>query len=107
MGLDTARRIVASVDLPVSIDFEGGYVVSPGDVAANAARLVEDSPALMQLRLLQMVGEQSGNTIVLGTAPVAPHKPPAGRAQRWRIFAPASSAHARGCEHRLRAYRSE
>lgn len=33
---------------------------------ANAARLVSDNPALMQLRLLQVVGEQSGNTVVLG-----------------------------------------
>jgi len=33
---------------------------------ANAARLVQDNPALMQLRLLQVVGEQSGNTVVLG-----------------------------------------
>jgi regulator of protease activity HflC (stomatin/prohibitin superfamily) len=33
---------------------------------ANAARMVADNPALMQLRLLQVVGEQSGNTVVLG-----------------------------------------
>ena len=33
---------------------------------ANAARLVQDTPSLMQLRLLQVVGEQSGNTVVLG-----------------------------------------
>ena len=33
---------------------------------ANAARLVQENPALMQLRLLQVVGEQSGNTVVLG-----------------------------------------
>jgi hypothetical protein len=33
---------------------------------ANAARLVHDNPALMQLRMLQVVGEQSGNTVVLG-----------------------------------------
>ena len=33
---------------------------------ANAARMVSDNPALMQLRLLQVVGEQSGNTVVLG-----------------------------------------
>lgn len=32
----------------------------------NAAHLVADNPALMQLRLLQVVGENSGNTIVLG-----------------------------------------
>lgn len=33
---------------------------------ANAARVVEGSPALMQLRLLQEIGSASGNTIVLG-----------------------------------------
>ena len=33
---------------------------------ANAARLVHDNPALMQLRVLQVLGEQSGNTVVLG-----------------------------------------
>jgi regulator of protease activity HflC (stomatin/prohibitin superfamily) len=33
---------------------------------ANAARLIEEKPSLMQLRLLQEVGGQTGNTIVLG-----------------------------------------
>lgn len=33
---------------------------------SNAARMIEDKPALMQLRLLQEVGGQTGNTIVLG-----------------------------------------
>jgi regulator of protease activity HflC (stomatin/prohibitin superfamily) len=33
---------------------------------ANAARLVDGSPALLQLRLLQQLGAASGNTIVLG-----------------------------------------
>lgn len=33
---------------------------------ANAARLIEEKPSLMQLRLLQEVAGQSGNTIVLG-----------------------------------------
>ena len=33
---------------------------------ANAAQLVERSPQLMQLRLLQVLGEQPGNTVVLG-----------------------------------------
>lgn len=37
--LATARRIVAAVALPVTIDFEGGYAVEPEIVAANAARL--------------------------------------------------------------------
>lgn len=40
---------------------------------ANAAQMVERNPHLMQLRLLQVLGEQSGNTVVLGVA-----SPPAG-----------------------------
>ena len=33
---------------------------------ANAAQMVQRSPALMQLRLLQVLGQQGGNTVVLG-----------------------------------------
>jgi regulator of protease activity HflC (stomatin/prohibitin superfamily) len=33
---------------------------------ANAARLVADSPALLELRLLQELGQSSGHTVVLG-----------------------------------------
>jgi 2-methylisocitrate lyase-like PEP mutase family enzyme len=37
--LDNARRVVGAVDLPVTIDFERGYAVDPGEAAANVARL--------------------------------------------------------------------
>jgi regulator of protease activity HflC (stomatin/prohibitin superfamily) len=33
---------------------------------ANAARVMQENPALMQLRLLQSLGESTGNTLVLG-----------------------------------------
>jgi regulator of protease activity HflC (stomatin/prohibitin superfamily) len=33
---------------------------------ANAARLIADNPALLQLRMLQVIGEQPNNTVVLG-----------------------------------------
>lgn len=33
---------------------------------ANAAKMLEGNPALMQLKLLQAIGNSSGNTIVLG-----------------------------------------
>lgn len=33
---------------------------------ANAAKMVEDAPTLMQLRLLQSIGESTGNTVVFG-----------------------------------------
>ena len=39
VALATAARIVASVDVPVSVDFEGGYAVAPQAVAANVAAL--------------------------------------------------------------------
>jgi regulator of protease activity HflC (stomatin/prohibitin superfamily) len=52
---------------------------------ANAARLVSDNPSLMQLRVLQVLGEQSGNTVVLGmpqTASPLPIAPaPKGRVE--------------------------
>ncbi len=35
------RRIVDAVDLPVTIDFEGGYGPEPDAVARNAARIME------------------------------------------------------------------
>ena len=38
-SLANAARIVDSVDLPVTIDFEGGYAVDPAEAAANVARL--------------------------------------------------------------------
>jgi regulator of protease activity HflC (stomatin/prohibitin superfamily) len=34
---------------------------------ANAAKMLEDNPMLFQLRLLQSVGESSGNTLVIGS----------------------------------------
>lgn len=39
--LANAAAIVASVDLPVSLDFEGGYAVDSQEVAANVARVIE------------------------------------------------------------------
>jgi regulator of protease activity HflC (stomatin/prohibitin superfamily) len=33
---------------------------------ANAAKLVENNPALMQLRMIQSLEESSGNTLVVG-----------------------------------------
>lgn len=40
-ALDNAARIAAAVELPVTIDFEGGYAVAPEEVAANVKRLAE------------------------------------------------------------------
>ena len=39
LALANAARVVAAVDLPVTIDFEGAYAVDPEGVAANMAKL--------------------------------------------------------------------
>ena len=39
LALENARRIVAAVELPVTIDFEGGYAVEPEAVARNMTEL--------------------------------------------------------------------
>lgn len=45
MALDAARRITASTELPVSIDFERGYAPDAAGVQANVARLIEAGAA--------------------------------------------------------------
>jgi 2-methylisocitrate lyase-like PEP mutase family enzyme len=37
--LANAERVVAAVDLPVTVDFEGGYALAPEEVGANVALL--------------------------------------------------------------------
>lgn len=37
--LDNARRIVAAVELPVTIDFESAYAIEPEEAGANVAKL--------------------------------------------------------------------
>jgi len=41
LALENARRIAASVDVPLTLDFESGYAVEPSDLSANAARVVD------------------------------------------------------------------
>ncbi len=38
--LQIASRIAATVDVPVTIDFEGGYAEAPDEVAANVVQLI-------------------------------------------------------------------
>jgi 2-methylisocitrate lyase-like PEP mutase family enzyme len=40
-ALANAKRIVDSVEVPVTIDFEGGYAVEPEEVGDNVARLAQ------------------------------------------------------------------
>jgi 2-methylisocitrate lyase-like PEP mutase family enzyme len=41
LALANAARVAATVELPVTIDFEGGYAVDPEGVAANMKRLAD------------------------------------------------------------------
>lgn len=41
LALAGSRRIAEAVDVPVTIDFEGGYAAEPDSVGANAAALIE------------------------------------------------------------------
>ena len=58
---------------------------------ANAGRMIEDNPGLLQLRMLQQVGGSSGNTVVLsmpdgqgGAGPTGNGAPAAETARRTR-----------------------
>ncbi|HEX6292002.1 MAG TPA: slipin family protein [Herpetosiphonaceae bacterium] len=60
---------------------------------ANAAKMLENNPALMQLRLLQTVGDGSGNTVVLGMPGQSVPLPIGGRPDSGRAAAqPGSDA---------------
>jgi regulator of protease activity HflC (stomatin/prohibitin superfamily) len=45
---------------------------------ANAGRMIEDNPGLLQLRILQQLGGSSGNTIMLGMPGTDPRSTPSG-----------------------------
>lgn len=38
---EIARLIAASIDLPLSVDFEGGFAVAPDEVAANVSKIID------------------------------------------------------------------
>ncbi len=40
VAVENAKRIVEAVDLPVTVDFEGGYAAEPAELGANFRRLV-------------------------------------------------------------------
>jgi regulator of protease activity HflC (stomatin/prohibitin superfamily) len=51
---------------------------------ANAGRLLDDNPGLLQLRILQEVGGSSGNSIVFGAPEPQPARPSRSRSPRAR-----------------------
>lgn len=56
---------------------DSGLKLPAGETAAlrslaNAARMLQDNPQLVQLRMLQAMGESSGNTLVVGLPAALP-----------------------------------
>ncbi len=39
--LEATKRIAVSTDLPVTVDFEGGYATAPGEIFKNVSRLLQ------------------------------------------------------------------
>jgi regulator of protease activity HflC (stomatin/prohibitin superfamily) len=62
-----ARVVAARKDGEIALERARGETAALRSLA-NAARMVEEHPALAQLRLLQEVGGSTGNTIVVGAA---------------------------------------
>ncbi|MFF4380344.1 isocitrate lyase/phosphoenolpyruvate mutase family protein [Kitasatospora sp. NPDC001547] len=55
-AVEAARRIAAAVDLPVTVDAEGGYGPGPADVARTVAALVDAGAAGVNLEDSAAVG---------------------------------------------------
>jgi regulator of protease activity HflC (stomatin/prohibitin superfamily) len=63
---------------------------------ANAGRMIEDNPGLLQLRILQQLGGSSGNTIMLGVpGPDGRSTPPPPAAAARAAAPPAPAAASR------------
>jgi regulator of protease activity HflC (stomatin/prohibitin superfamily) len=54
---------------------------------ANAGRMLDDNPGLLQLRILQELGESSGNSVVFGAPEPGPAAGAQGRTARSRTRA--------------------
>ena len=60
-----AKVVQARKEGQAALEKARGETAAPRNLA-NAARLTEGNPPLMQLRLLQQLAGSSGNTVVLG-----------------------------------------
>ena len=69
------QELVARKEAAATLEKARGETAALRNLA-NAARMVQDNPALYQLRLLQMLGAAGGNTVVLGNTDAFPIRPP-------------------------------
>jgi 2-methylisocitrate lyase-like PEP mutase family enzyme len=70
LALANARRVVAAVDLPVTIDFEGAYATAPDEAAANVAGLAATGAIGCNFED-QIVGGEGLHPIALQAARIA------------------------------------
>jgi 2-methylisocitrate lyase-like PEP mutase family enzyme len=77
LALSNAARIVAAVDIPVTIDFEGGYAVDPGKLADNMARLAATRAVGCNFED-QVIGGEGLHPIVTQTARIRAARDAAG-----------------------------
>ena len=77
LALANAARIAAAVELPVTIDFEGGYSADPAEGAANVARL-RDAGAVGCNFEDQMIGGEGLHPIALQAARIRAIRDAAG-----------------------------
>jgi 2-methylisocitrate lyase-like PEP mutase family enzyme len=66
-ALDSVRRIVAAVDLPVTADFEKGYADDADGVRASVARLITETGAV-GINIEDSVGAEKAPTFPLDVA---------------------------------------
>ncbi|MGB0865461.1 MAG: isocitrate lyase/PEP mutase family protein, partial [Granulosicoccaceae bacterium] len=83
--IQLVERIVASVSLPLSVDFEGGYAVAPDAVAENVAKLIAVGVVGVNLED-QRIGEGSLYSLEEQTRRLAAIRAEADRSsEKWFI----------------------
>lgn len=78
LALENAARIAKTVELPVTVDFEGGYATSAEDLTANGRRLAETAAIGCNFED-QVVGTDDINDIAAQTARIAALRAGVGR----------------------------
>ena len=77
--LDNCRRIARTVDLPVTLDFEGGYAVDAAGLAANITQAIEAGAVGINFED-QVVGGQGFHEITVQAGRIAAIRAAADRA---------------------------
>ncbi len=82
-----AQVLIARADGLAALERARGETAALRNLA-NAARLLGDNPALLQLRLFQQLSTTSGHTVVIGTPPIGTPIPSQGARESGAHIAP-------------------